>query len=116
MQTRQKKRLFLVGCPRSGTTLLQSLLAAHSEILSFPESHFCRAILGYRKPWRCKLGIVSRGAKQRLEKFLVKIERTDMAKYIPRFALFPDAYGRAFIKIIDQLSQEQGKNYWLEKT
>lgn len=32
-------RLFIVGCPRSGTTLLQCLLAAHSQMISFPESH-----------------------------------------------------------------------------
>ncbi|MTI89637.1 MAG: sulfotransferase [Balneolaceae bacterium] len=32
-------KIFVVGCPRSGTTLLQSLLASHSEIVSFPETH-----------------------------------------------------------------------------
>lgn len=32
-------RVFVVGCPRSGTTLLQCLLAAHSQLISFPESH-----------------------------------------------------------------------------
>src|SRR5271167_4804558 len=31
-------RLFVVGCPRSGTTLLQSLLAAHPSVHSFPET------------------------------------------------------------------------------
>ena len=35
-----KDRIFIVGCPRSGTTLLQSLLAAHPQIHSFPETHF----------------------------------------------------------------------------
>ena len=34
------KRVFIVGCPRSGTTLVQSLLAAHSRVTSFTESHF----------------------------------------------------------------------------
>ncbi|MGC1525664.1 MAG: sulfotransferase, partial [Phormidesmis sp.] len=34
------KRLFLVGCARSGTTLLQSLLASHPGVASFPESNF----------------------------------------------------------------------------
>ncbi len=39
------KRLFLVGCPRSGTTLLQSLIASHPDIVSFPETHlFSRTI------------------------------------------------------------------------
>ena len=34
------KRIFLVGAPRSGTTILQSLLAAHPKITSFPETKF----------------------------------------------------------------------------
>lgn len=33
------KKIFIVGCPRSGTTLLQSFLASHSNIVSFPETH-----------------------------------------------------------------------------
>ena len=38
-------RIFLVGCPRSGTTLTQSLLAAHPMVASFPESHFFSHLL-----------------------------------------------------------------------
>lgn len=38
------KRVFLVGCERSGTTLLQSLLAAHSSIHSVPETHFVKRL------------------------------------------------------------------------
>lgn len=34
-----KKSIFIVGCPRSGTTLLQSLLACSPETSNFPESH-----------------------------------------------------------------------------
>ncbi|MBD3616006.1 MAG: sulfotransferase [Gracilimonas sp.] len=38
-------KIFIVGCPRSGTTLLQSLLASHSHIVSFPETHlFSRTV------------------------------------------------------------------------
>ncbi len=33
------KKIFVVGFPRSGTTLLQSLIAQSSEIISFPETH-----------------------------------------------------------------------------
>jgi hypothetical protein len=33
---------FLVGCPRSGTTLLQQLLDAHPDIAVAPETHFIR--------------------------------------------------------------------------
>lgn len=39
------KRAFLVGCPRSGTTLLQSMIASHSQVVSFPETHFFSSTL-----------------------------------------------------------------------
>ena len=32
--------IFLVACPRSGTTLLQSLLASHPLIYTLPETKF----------------------------------------------------------------------------
>lgn len=35
-----KKLIFIVGCPRSGTTYLQSLISKHKKIVSFPETHF----------------------------------------------------------------------------
>ncbi len=37
--------IFIVGCPRSGTTLLQSMLASHSEIFSAPETSFFSRII-----------------------------------------------------------------------
>jgi hypothetical protein len=38
--------VFIVGAPRSGTTLLQSILATHSEFFSVPETSFFSRILG----------------------------------------------------------------------
>ena len=35
-----EKRLFVVGCARSGTTLVQAMLASHSQIHAFPETFF----------------------------------------------------------------------------
>ncbi|MCH7535430.1 MAG: sulfotransferase [Bacteroidetes bacterium] len=37
-----KKQLFIVGAGRSGTTLLQTILNAHSQVAFSPESHFLR--------------------------------------------------------------------------
>ena len=34
------RRIFLVGCPRSGTTLVQSLLGSARGVVTFTESHF----------------------------------------------------------------------------
>lgn len=53
--------LFLVGCPRSGTTLLQLLLDSHSRVAVAPETHFVRRFwlrrkkygdLEMERPWR----------------------------------------------------------------
>ncbi len=37
--------VFIVGCPRSGTTLLQALLASHPDVHSLPETHFLQTLL-----------------------------------------------------------------------
>ena len=42
-----EKRVFLVGCPRSGTTLLQSMLHAHPSIYSLPETKFFHVLIGF---------------------------------------------------------------------
>ena len=40
-----KKAVFIIGSARSGTTLLQSMLASHPEVYSFPETHFFRGTI-----------------------------------------------------------------------
>jgi hypothetical protein len=39
----------IVGCPRSGTTLIRNMLNAHPEIFIFPESQFINKIWGSRR-------------------------------------------------------------------
>jgi LPS sulfotransferase NodH len=46
MEYRGKNMVFLVGCPRSGTTWLQKLLASHPRIHSGEESHFFSLYVG----------------------------------------------------------------------
>ena len=49
--TQIESRILVVGVPRSGTTLVQSLLAAHSQVASWTESHlFARHFLAPRGP------------------------------------------------------------------
>ena len=43
---------FIVGCPRSGTTLLQRMVNAHPEVAVTPESHWIPRL--YEKPWALK--------------------------------------------------------------
>ncbi|NES19250.1 MAG: sulfotransferase [Symploca sp. SIO3E6] len=107
--------IFLVGCPRSGTTLLQSLLAAHPKIASFPESKFFHFIVPEYEPRRQALGIASRRIKPALEKFFNNIGHTEMVQQFPKVGLIGQ-YTRKFIKILYLLTEEQGKSIWLEKT
>jgi hypothetical protein len=108
-------RLFLVGCPRSGTTLLQSLLAAHSQILSFPETHFFSRVLSPR-PLLRKLGLASPHARTRFRRVLETIGHPDTPTNLPRFTISRHYYCRAFVAVLDALTRSQNKQAWLEKT
>ncbi|OCQ93927.1 hypothetical protein BCD67_20625 [Oscillatoriales cyanobacterium USR001] len=102
------KRIFLVGAPRSGTTILQSLLAAHPSIISFPETKFFQYLLS---PSDNSLSVADG-----LKKFFVdKIKE-------PRFlSCFNNQQSElekanALIAVLDTLAIEQNKSIWLEKT
>ena len=75
---RMPRGIFLVGCPRSGTTLLQSLIAAHPLVTSFSESNFFGS--SFRKLPKCAVYYaISDPARQ---KFLIGSEfrnRDDLA-------------------------------------
>jgi LPS sulfotransferase NodH len=101
-------RVFLVGCPRSGTTLLQALLGAHGDIASFPESHiFTNGRLARLAP-----GWV---ARRNLEKFARTVEAEPVSKR-QRLALRPQKYRLDLFCILDQLTAERQKSLWIEKT
>ncbi|MDY6802768.1 MAG: sulfotransferase [Cyanobacteriota bacterium] len=113
-----KGRIFIVGCPRTGTTLLQSLLAAHPQIASFPESHFFES-LAPANPLIRSLGVglaSGQRSKKRFKHFLSIIDREEMEEYLPSFPLFMNQYASAFVKVLDRLTEEQDKSLWIEKT
>jgi hypothetical protein len=108
------KRLFLIGCARSGTTLLQSLLASHPAVASFPESGFFNHLFAGREPIRNQLGLISRHAKPRLAGFW----RDSGCSPEPPSVLtqFPHQLTAHFSNTLDQITAEQGKTVWIEKT
>jgi len=109
------KRVFLFGCPRSGTTLLQSLVAANSSIASFPESHFYEALFSRRRLLSA-FGFSSRRVRSRWNLFLEEIGHPELKLMLPKYAILPRQYSNAFVKLLDRLTLEQGKSIWLEKT
>jgi len=110
-----KGRIFLVGCARSGTTLLQSILGAHSRIATFPESHFFQhAVPGHK--WAKRLGLASRAARGQLNGFL---EESGYAELISGKTLPIESLRRVtnvFVRNMDTMSVMEGKDFWLEKT
>ena len=109
--------IFIVGCARSGTTLLQSLLASHPDIASFPESKFFVALvrmpeeLSRRYTW----GIVAPHLRSTMEAFLDEVEHPELKRKLPPVPLI-NLYVRSFKAIFAELTQLQGKSIWLEKT
>ena len=102
------KRIFLVGASRSGTTILQSLLAAHPSIISFPETKFFQYLLSPSKN--------SLSLEEGLKKFFI-----DYIKE-PRFLSYfnPNQSelekSNTLITVLDTLATEKNKDIWLEKT
>lgn len=109
--------IFIVGCPRSGTTLLQSLLASHSAIASFPESKFFLRLIAEPRQHsqRYRLGLVGPQAKPTFTSFLQDVQASHLAYQIPKLPLIR-LYVRAFRQVLTQLTQAQKKQLWLEKT
>lgn len=107
-------RVFLVGCPRSGTTLLQSILASHPSILSFPESHFFSCLLPnkiskfFNKP-------STLGAK-RLKEFLEEIGSTKEVSDITFQNYSTKNYVDFFVSLLDEVALNSKKSVWIEKT
>ncbi len=128
-------RVFLVGIVRSGTTLLQSLLAAHSRMTSFPETMFFRFLTGEPLAWwrgkppttlkerlRCagsrlreRLGLASWRATGRVQILLNEVGRTDLGGLWPRGGSLKRKVA-AFVEILDRLTLDRGKTVWVEKS
>jgi hypothetical protein len=107
-------RAFIVGCPRSGTTYLQTLACAHGQLFSLPETHFFE---DFRDRSR--------------------LDRVRSRHYLPLRRRRPDPTGlavlslehdrranslvwrrgaRAFCEQLDDLAGRAGAGGWIEKT
>lgn len=108
------QRIFVVGCPRSGTTLLQGLLAAHPRIKSFPETHFFLIAFPRNRLIR-SITWPSLNTRKTMEKFLENLGRNDLQDK-GQIGIFEQNYVKPFIHVLDYLTIESGKDIWVEKT
>jgi hypothetical protein len=109
------KRVFIVGCPRSGTTVLQSRVASHPKIHTFPETFFFTQSVGlYYLPiaW---LGLATGRERKTLEEIIG--EREDLLRLLRKNRYwFMRTAVEDYAAVLDRLSEESGKSVWLEKT
>lgn len=105
------RRIFIVGCPRSGTTLLQSLLHSHPEIVSFPETFFF-AHLFSGEGAGARLGLAPRAAEHAWARLRASIDGIPSK---PR-ALTVSGYIRHFVDALDRAARDAGTTTWVEKT
>ncbi|MGJ3247023.1 MAG: sulfotransferase family protein [Elainellaceae cyanobacterium] len=109
--------IFIVGCPRSGTTLLQSMLAVHPAIVSFPESKFFLYLVSLpeHRSKRYAMGLVAPRLRPMFSQFLADIGHPELQRRLPKLPLIR-LYTRYFVTILNELARAQGKQIWLEKT
>ena len=110
-------RVFIVGCPRSGTTLLQSLLASHPDITSFPESKFFLDLVSFpiEKSKRHAMGVVSPRLRQTCIDFLDEVGHPELVTRLPRLPLMR-SYTRRFVALLDHIAALRQRPIWIEKT
>lgn len=126
-------RGFIVGCPRSGTTLLRNLLGGHPNITVFPESRLFQHLEAYRPAAR-RLRLASRRSRRPLAIFLKKLQEPpefedspqnswlkegapelSPALVLPRLPLVR-SYARSFVRLLDDVADRWGTTVWVEKT
>ena len=116
-RARPMQRILLVGCPRSGTTLLQSMLGTHSDLFTFTESHFFPSYFHARSLMRHR---VSESLPDRILAFLD--ENNFPRSEAPRIRVGnmmrwgAVAQVRKCLTLFDTMAERQGKSAWLEKT
>ena len=108
------RRVFLFGCPRSGTTILQTLMAGHSRIHSFPETSFFIHAIGWRRRHLARLGLAR--ARFAVERVLHNIGRDDLSEMLPRRPFSLPGGADQYVRILDRVTLEEGKDIWLEKS
>ncbi|RDJ00545.1 sulfotransferase [Dyella solisilvae] len=121
------RRTFVVGCPRSGTTIVQALLARHPAIFTLPETGFFEELHGdlewrwrdsraksQQRHWRNRVGFARRRVRKifaGLREQLVAGSRRPLGVPLLRLRL-----ARQFVAMLDRSAQEAGRDMWLEKT
>lgn len=111
------QRAFVVGCPRSGTTLLQSMLAGHPRIQSFPETHFFARGFGGRRRWMIHETLRGWYLWYLLVSWLVETDQISLSEaYRIPISWSKRRMVDVFCHVLDQQARSNESDIWIEKT
>lgn len=119
------RRTFVVGCPRSGTTLVQAMIARHPDVFSLRETYFFESLLGdaelrwgdreARSTRRCyhRAGMAQSWGRRRLRELERAHARRMRRGPVPRRW---SACVHRYATLLDDAASRRGRTHWVEKT
>ncbi|ULU25350.1 sulfotransferase family protein [Dyella terrae] len=121
------RRTFVVGCPRSGTTIVQALLARHPAVYTLPETAFFEQLHGdltmrwgdarmhirRLRRWRQTLGLTRRHARETYAALHVQLTGKRPAM-LPTY--HHQSLSQRFLAVLDRSAASAERSMWLEKT
>ncbi len=121
------RRIFVVGCPRSGTTVTQSMLAGLPGVMSMGETEFMlrllgrfegwmRDIPGTGEKWRRRLGLVHGPTARKLQECMDRAFGGSGQAPRLRRQWTGRAYVGEFCRVMDAMAVANGARCWVEKT
>ncbi len=109
------RKIFIVGCPRSGTTLVQEMLAAHGDVYTLRETHYFRKI---RRRGRLRLLDYLFLSPRRVRAAYAFIADANdlLVGHDPSAVHTLRAAARFFDRLMTAEAQARGRSVWVEKT
>jgi hypothetical protein len=111
--------VFVIGCPRSGTTLLTLMLSSHSRIAIPPETRFLLEVFRQRRTFG---DLTVRRNRRRLGRALVRVKgtkfrhlRLDRRQVRRAVVASPPTMGSAIGAVYREYARSQGKARWGDK-
>lgn len=109
--------MFLVGCSRSGTTVVQRCLGAHPRLTSFPETDFFGKLIGgWNGRLQARFGRVRPERRRAAFRRLAEVLQQPELEQLGRASLGFRAAVDSLVETLDAIASERGATGWIEKT